>query len=161
MSGIVLGRGRLAVAPVGTDPRDEAAFIDIGLVDVDGLVLAENGEDVLHDSPGCPDCGEQEIEGRVRVPGKTPCTVFRCGHAAEMVPDWMLSFMDVKVSRARRRAEAAGIIHARVTDLRIAVGRSASALPAAALEPMFGPGFTNLHGPLADVRPRTMRSLPA
>jgi hypothetical protein len=146
------------VAPVGTDPRDEGAFTDIGNLDGDGLVLAEHGLDRLHDSPGCPGCGEQEIKGRVRVPGKTPYTVFWCGHAAEMVPYWMLSFRTVQVARARRRAKAAGIIHAHVEDLRVAVLFGAAPLPAAALEPMFGPGYTNLHGALATIRPHTMRS---
>ncbi|WP_043636951.1 hypothetical protein [Nonomuraea candida] len=161
MRGIIsfLGRGRLSVAPVGTDPRDEDAFTEISEGDV-GLVLAENDLGKLHDPPGCPGCGEREIRGRVRGPGTTPYTVFECGHAAEMVPEWMLSFMQVQAARARRRAQATGIIHAHMSDLLLAVRRGRKALPAAALEPMFGPGYTNLHGPLADVQLNTMRSVP-
>ncbi|SEN13108.1 hypothetical protein [Nonomuraea pusilla] len=45
--------------------------------------------------------------GRLSV---APVTVFWCGHEVEMVPDWLLSFRQVQVVRARRGAEAAGII---------------------------------------------------
>ncbi|HUR09186.1 MAG TPA: hypothetical protein VM347_42065 [Nonomuraea sp.] len=160
------GRARVSGAPIGTDPRDHTAFqevgwIDLGWADGDGLVLAKNGLDELHDSPGCPGCGEEGIRGRVRVPGKTPFTVFECGHAAEMVPDSLLLFRRVQVARARRRAKAAGIIHAHMEDLRMAILFGTAALPEAALEPTFGPGYTNLYGALATVSPRTMRSLPA
>ncbi|MGW2220989.1 hypothetical protein ACWCSD_38895 [Nonomuraea sp. NPDC001684] len=159
MSGIVLGRGRVMVAPLGTDPRDEDAFTEIGWGEA--RVFTEDGLEALHDSPGCPDCGEQEIRGRIRVLGKMPYTVFECGHVAEMVPFWLLSFRDVQAVRARRRTDAFYTVHLHMFALRVGVRRGRMPLPADALEPTFGPGWTNLHGPLADVRPRTMRSLPA